>query len=69
MKELFKKRLFQVYEWALLHAKRIDDNKDTELLMVSYPRTAIDRLKKYVGTCTNEVVSALKPSTVVKMTL
>ncbi|VIO97084.1 RhoGEF domain containing protein [Brugia malayi] len=39
----------QVYNWALLHAKRSDNEKEKEMLVSKYPSTAIARLHEYVA--------------------
>ncbi|CAG9540044.1 unnamed protein product [Cercopithifilaria johnstoni] len=38
----------QVYNWALLHAKRGDDEKEKEILISKYPSTAIARLHEHI---------------------
>ncbi|VDO40520.1 unnamed protein product [Onchocerca flexuosa] len=39
----------QVYNWALLHAKRSDDEKEKEILISKYPSIAIARLHEYIA--------------------
>lgn len=38
-----------MYNWALLHAKRSDNEKEKEMLVSKYPSTAIARLHEYVA--------------------
>ncbi|MCP9263468.1 hypothetical protein DINM_006752 [Dirofilaria immitis] len=53
----------QVYNWALLHAKRSDDEKEKEILILKYPSIAIARLHEYIAIsstdCTKMLVSLL----------
>ncbi|VDK76894.1 unnamed protein product [Onchocerca ochengi] len=39
----------QVYNWALLHAKRSDEEKEKEILISKYPSIAIARLHEYIA--------------------
>ncbi|VDK89067.1 unnamed protein product [Litomosoides sigmodontis] len=46
----------QVYNWALLHAKRSDDEKEKEILISKYPSTAIARLHEYIGVSSTDCI-------------
>uniref|UniRef100_A0A915Q527 DH domain-containing protein n=1 Tax=Setaria digitata TaxID=48799 RepID=A0A915Q527_9BILA len=46
----------QVYNWALLHAKRSDDEKEKEILIFKYPYTAVARLHEYVAVSPNDCI-------------